>query len=368
MNRNIPRWGALAAAARADKRLKDLARDLLAHYLDRTATLKGKAMVVCMERLNCVRLYEALQDLPGCPPIKIVMTGNLSEDPPEWSQKGYLTTKSQRDAIKQRMIDHEDPLSLVIVCDMWLTGTDIPCLHTLYVDKPMEGHNMIQAISRVNRVFSDKPHGLIVDYIGIGDALREATAHYTQGGGEGEVAAGIDEKARPLFLAALKDIHATLPRGKEYGGWRHMSEIEVEDLYALVYGYLATDDDRRDGFLQVEARLSSGFLLVKHLDECRTHADEVIFYQRVRKQIMKTVSGRISSRAPAYSERPVSWTSGCSLTWTFPIGVWMSTRPSPCLSLSFTLILHAGRTISATASAAGAICATRLRLSMRRTS
>ena len=133
-------------------------------------------MVVCMERLNCVRLYEALIDLPGCPEIKIVMTGNLSEDPPEWSQKGYLTTKAQRDAIKQRMIDPDDPLKMVIVCDMWLTGTDIPCLHTLYVDKPMEGHNMIQAISRVNRVFSDKPHGLIVDYIGIGDALREATA------------------------------------------------------------------------------------------------------------------------------------------------------------------------------------------------
>ncbi|MGD0750950.1 MAG: type I restriction endonuclease subunit R [Anaerolineales bacterium] len=296
VNRNIPRWGALAAAARSDKRLKNMAQDLLAHYLDRTATLKGKAMIVCMERLNCVRLYEALQGLPGCPPIKIVMTGNLSEDPPEWSQKGYLTTKSQRDAIKQHMIDPEDPLSLVIVCDMWLTGTDIPCLHTLYVDKPMEGHNMIQAISRVNRVFSDKPHGLIVDYIGIGDALREATAHYTQGGGQGDVAAGIDQKARPLFLEALKDIHATLPRGKDYGGWRHMSEIEVEDLYALVYGYLATEDDRRDSFLQVEARLSSAFLLVKHLDECRIHADEIIFYQRVRKQIMKIVSGRISSR------------------------------------------------------------------------
>ncbi len=296
VNRNIPRWGALAAAARADKRLKDLAQDLLAHYLDRSATLKGKAMVVCMERLNCVRLYEALKDLPNCTQIKIVMTGNLSEDPPEWSQKGYLTTKTQRDAIKQHMIDPEDPLKIVIVCDMWLTGTDIPCLHTLYVDKPMEGHNMIQAISRVNRVFSDKPNGLIVDYIGIGDALREATSHYTQGGGQGEVAAGIEEKARPLFLAALKDIHATLPRGKDFGGWRYMSEIEVEDLYAHVYGYLATEDDRRDEFLQVEARLSSAFLLVKHLDDCRTHVDEVIFYQRVRKQILKMVSRRISSR------------------------------------------------------------------------
>ena len=185
VNRQIGRWAALAAAARAAERMKDLADDLLAHYLDRSATLKGKAMVVCMERENCVRLYEALSALPDCPEIKIVMTGNLAEDPPEWSQKGYLTTKAQREAIKQRMIDPDDPLKMVIVCDMWLTGTDIPCLHTLYVDKPMEGHNMIQAISRVNRVFRDKPHGLIVDYIGIGDALREATSHYTQSGGEG---------------------------------------------------------------------------------------------------------------------------------------------------------------------------------------
>jgi type I restriction enzyme R subunit len=296
VNRNIPRWGALAAAARADKRIRNLAQDLLAHYLDRSATLKGKAMVVCMERLNCVRLYEAMKDLSDCTETRIVMTGNLSEDPPEWSAKGYLTTKSQRDAIKQRMIDPDDLLKMVIVCDMWLTGTDIPCLHTLYVDKPMEGHNMIQAISRVNRVFSDKPHGLIVDYIGIGDALREATSHYTQGGGQGEVAAGIDEKAKPLFFEALKDIHAALPRGKDYNGWRHMSEIQVEDLYSKVYGFLAADDDRRDEFLHMEAQLSSAFLLVKHLDDCRRYADEVIFCQRVRNQILKTISRQISSR------------------------------------------------------------------------
>ena len=290
VNRQIGRWAALAAAARADGRIYELAQDLLAHYLDRSATLRGKAMIVCMERLNCVRLYKTLTGLPDCPEIRIIMTGNLSEDPPEWSQKGYLTTKAQRDAIKQGMIDPDDPLKLVIVCDMWLTGTDIPCLHTLYVDKPMEGHNMIQAISRVNRIFRDKPHGLVVDYIGIGDALREAASQYTQGGGQGDVAPGIDERARPLFFQALKDLQATLPRGKDYRGWRKLSKMGMEDLYALVYGYLATDDDLRDGFLQAETRLSSAFLLVKHLDDCRPHADEIIFYQRVRNQMFKTVS------------------------------------------------------------------------------
>jgi hypothetical protein len=100
--------------------------------------LNGKAMVVCMSRRNCVKLYDALTALPGCPEVKIVMTGNLSEDPPKWSQAGHITTKPQRDTIKARMKDIDDPLKIVIVRDMWLTGTDIPCLHTLYVDKPMK--------------------------------------------------------------------------------------------------------------------------------------------------------------------------------------------------------------------------------------
>jgi len=285
------RWAALAAAAGAKERLEELGKDLLAHFIDRTATLAGKAIAVCMSRENCVRLCDALTALPGCPEIKIVMTGNLSKDPEEWSKAGHLTTKAQRDAIKQRMIDPDDPLKMVIVCDMWLTGTDIPCLHTLYVDKPMRGHNMIQAISRVNRVFRDKPHGLIVDYIGIGDELREATGKYTAGGGRGEPAPGIEESAKPLFLSCLSEVRDLLPEGKSYGGWRRMSKIEMEDLHSLVYGHLA-EKDLGDQFLQGELRLTSAFLLVKHLEDCRIHADEVIFYQRVRKQIVKALPGK----------------------------------------------------------------------------
>ena len=290
--RNRARWAALAAAARADERLKELARDLLTHFTQRTATLRGKALVVCMERETCVRLYDALRALPDCPEVKIVMTGNLGQDPAAWSAAGHLTTKTQRDTIKKRMIDPDDPLQLVIVCDMWLTGTDIPCLHTLYIDKPMRGHTMIQAISRVNRVFRDKPHGLVVDYIGIGDDLREATARYAQSGDQSEPAPDVQAAARPLFVAELDQLRATLPAGKDYGGWRGLSRIEIEDLYALVYGDLAGDDARREAFLQAEARVSTAFLLVKHLDDCRPYADEVIFYQRARKQILKTEPGQ----------------------------------------------------------------------------
>lgn len=151
---------------------------------------------------------------------------------------------------------------------------------------------MIQAISRVNCVLSNKPHGLIVDYIGIGDSLREATNQYTNSGGKGEPAPDVETEGKKIFNQALQDVRACLPSGRDYGGWRAMSDIDMEDLYALVYGFLATEDTRRDDFIQAEAVVSSAFLLVKHLADCRQYADEIIFYQRVRKQILKTVSGR----------------------------------------------------------------------------
>ena len=292
MERRKSRWAALAVAAGAKDRVKQLAADLLAHFLDRCATLRGKALVVCMKRENCVRLFNALTALPGCPEVKVVMTGNLGEDPPEWSAAGHLTTRDKREKIKERMRDLSDPLGIVIVCDMWLTGTDIPCLHTLYVDKPMRGHNMIQAISRVNRVFHDKPHGLIVDYIGIGDDLRDATAKYAKAGDKGQPAEDISEAARALFEECLDEVRELMPEDRDYGAWRGMPSIELEDLYAHVYGVLADDDARRNGFLSGETRLSMAYLLVKSQDECKVYADEVIFYQRVRNQIAKAAPGK----------------------------------------------------------------------------
>ena len=296
LERRKSRWAALGAAAGAKDRVEKLAADLLAHFADRTATLKGKGMIVCMTRANAVRFYDSLKALPGCPEIKVVMTGDLGQDPPAWSEAGHLTTKLQRDIIKKRMVDPDDPLALVIVVDMWLTGTDIPCLHTLYIDKPMRGHSIIQAISRVNRVFRDKPHGLVVDYIGIGDDLREATSRYTQGGGRGEPAQDIGGTARPGFLKCVDEIRELLPPGHDYGGWRAMTPIQVEDLYSLVYGTFAEDEMRRDDFLDAELRLTNAFLLVKHLDDCRAFADEVIFCQRVRNQIQKALPGRRPKR------------------------------------------------------------------------
>jgi type I restriction enzyme, R subunit len=175
---------------------------------------------------------------------------------------------------------------------MWLTGTDIPCLHTLYVDKPMRGHNVIQAISRVNRVFRDKPHGLVVDYIGIADDLREATNTYTKGGGKGNPAPSVTEEAKPLFFEAVEALRGLLPEGIDYGDWRKLSRIALEDRYSLVYGHLTESDEVRDDYLRAESKLSQAFLLVKHDDECRIYADEIIFCQLVRNQLQKTKPGK----------------------------------------------------------------------------
>jgi type I restriction enzyme, R subunit len=298
LERKKTKWAALAAAAGADDRVAKLAKDLLAHFQERDKTLDGKAMLVCMTRANCVKMFHALRAEPGCPELKVVMTGDLGEDPKEWSQAGHLTTKKERETIKQRMIDAADPLKIVIVCDMWLTGTDIPCLHTLYVDKPMRGHSIIQAISRVNRVFKDKPHGLVVDYIGIGDDLRAATTRYTDGGGEGAPAPDIEKVAVPLFLERLSRVRATMPASAagQCATWRKLTKVEFDDFSGFICGTLLESDERRDSFLQAERQLTAAYLLVKHLPQHAAAADEIIFYQRVRKEVSKTLGVRASRK------------------------------------------------------------------------
>ena len=129
--------------------------------------------------------------------------------------------------------------------------------------------------------------GLIVDYIGVGDELREATATYAKGGGKGEVAPEVSETAKPLFFEALNEVRRLLPEGIDYGEWRSLGRIDLEDRYSLIYGYLVEHDERRAHFLQAEHQLSRAFLLVKHLDDCRPFADEIVFFQRVRKQLVK---------------------------------------------------------------------------------
>src|ERR1700724_822755 len=156
----------------------------------------------------------------------------------------------------------------------------------------MQGHNMIQAISRVNRVFRDKPHGLIVDYIGIGDALREATGKYADAGDGAEPAPDISVQGKLVFEHALAAVRSLIPAGQNPAGWRSLTHVQLEDLFALFYAHFAENDEKREGYLQAEARLSPAFLLVRHLEDSGVHADEVIFYQRVRQQLTKALPGK----------------------------------------------------------------------------
>jgi type I restriction enzyme R subunit len=289
-------WKTIETAAGTQDRLAEVAQDIISHFEQRTETLFGKALIVCMSRRICVGLYDEIIKLrpdwhhldTDKGQIKIVMTGNLAEDPKEWNEAGHITTKERREQIKARLKDPDDPLKMVIVRDMWLTGTDIPCLHTLYVDKPMKGHNLMQAIARVNRIFRDKPGGLVVDYIGIGHLLKEAARKYTKSG-FGEPTEELDEVAKAEFLKALATIREFIPEGVTVANWRSLSNIEREDLFSLLYGNLIETEEKRDNFLGAEKQLSSAYSLVKHLPDCMALADEVAFYQIVRVELRKTL-------------------------------------------------------------------------------
>jgi type I restriction enzyme, R subunit len=169
---------------------------------------------------------------------------------------------------------------------MWLTGFDAPCVNTMYIDKPMQGHNLMQAIARVNRVFRDKPGGLIVDFIGIADPLREATRKYSAGGGRGDLVEDLTDRAVDFFLTQLEAALSNLPPDGDYAGWRDRSPVELDDLTSACYGTLL-DEQAREDFLADEHRLSKAFSLIAHLPAGRDHADEVAFCQMIRGQLRK---------------------------------------------------------------------------------
>ncbi|SHG16329.1 type I restriction enzyme, R subunit [Salegentibacter echinorum] len=276
-------WAAVEDAAGAQSRVEKVAGDILEHFLARTATLEGKAMVVCMSRRNCVKMYDALTALDGCPEIAVIMTGNISNDPPEWNK--HIRTKEAMEAIKKRFRNPKDPLKIVIVRDMWLTGFDAPIIHTMYVDKIMKGHNLMQAIARVNRVFEDKPSGLVVDFIGISGYLAEATKKYTSGGGKGKPAVDI-ELAVNLCFEQLETV-------KELMGGFSMEEIvQLDDREKLqwskkVINDLLQSDPVTDNFLREERKLSELVSMTSSDKRIWEIQDEVAIIQKIRKTIRK---------------------------------------------------------------------------------
>jgi len=281
------KWAAIEDAAGSADRVNKIANDILQHFTKRTQTLEGKAMVVSMSRRNCVKMYDALKKLEGCPEIAVVITSNISKDPPEW--KEHVRTKEQFEAIKKRFKDPDDPLRIVIVRDMWLTGFDAPIINTMYVDKVMTGHNLMQAIARANRVFADKQSGVIVDYIGIGDQLKAATIKYTKGGGRGETKIDI-EQALEMFYRQLEKCKAHISEDIDYSRWRAISTGDKMMLINRGANAILKTDQLADEFMKDEKKLTGLVSIVKSREEIAQFALDIIFIQHVSAAVRKAKS------------------------------------------------------------------------------
>ena len=287
------RWAQLEAVVGAAKRLKLVAKDIVEHFESRREALEGKAMVVCMSRRICIDLYRELvrlrpdwhDDDDDRGAIKVVMTGSAS-DPPAWQP--HIRNKTRREALAHRFRDAADPLRVVLVRDMWLTGFDAPSLHTMYVDKPMRGHGLMQAIARVNRVFKDKPGGLVVDYLGLAHELKRALATYTDSRGTGKAA--IDQEEAVAAMREKYEVCCGLFHGFDWSRWTKGAPERVALLPAAQEHVLAQESGK-DRCLNAVRELSQAFALAVPHQETRRIRDDVGFFQAVRVQLMKRAPG-----------------------------------------------------------------------------
>jgi type I restriction enzyme R subunit len=288
------RWAQLEALVGSDKRIKLVAEDLVKHFEDRLAAMDGKAMVVCMSRRICIDLYNAIVALrPGWHhadddkgTIKVIMTGSAT-DPVEWQQ--HIRNKPRREAMAKRFRDAKDPFKLVIVRDMWLTGFDAPSLHTMYADKPMRGHGLMQAIARVNRVFKDKPGGLVVDYLGLADELRKALATYTESGGTGKTA--IDQTEAVALMLEKYEVCIGLFHGFDWTHWVTGTPQERLTLLPAAQEHILVQEDGKNRLLRSVTDLSKAFALAVPHEDALAIRDDVAFFQAVRAVLAKSGTG-----------------------------------------------------------------------------
>jgi len=301
------KWASLEALVGAEKRIRLVARDVVYHFERRREALLGKGMIVCMSRRICVEMYKAItqlrpdwhndDDTKG--KIKVVMTGSAS-DPPEWQP--HVRNKAARDLLAHRFKDPKDELHLVIVRDMWLTGFDVPCLHTMYIDKPMSGHNLMQAIARVNRVFRDKPGGLVVDYLGIADSLKRALAVYAESGGRGSAA--IDQAEAVAVMKEKYEVVQGILHGFDYRALLSVDTATRMQGIADAMEFILGQEDGKKRYLQAVAALSKAFALAVPHEEALAIRDEVGLFQEIRAALIKaTVSA--GERTPEEIEAAV---------------------------------------------------------------
>ena len=293
------KWAQLEAIVGTKERLKLIAQDIVQHFEQRLEALDGKAMVVCMSRRICIDLYRELvslrpdwhseDDMQGA--IKVVMTGSAS-DPLEWQP--HIRNKPRREALAKRFRDYADPLQVVIVRDMWLTGFDAPSLHTMYVDKPMRGHGLMQSIARVNRVFKDKPGGLVVDYLGLAQELRRALATYTESGGTGQTA--LNQNEAVAVMLEKYEVCCGLFYGFDWSKWISGTPQERLGLLPAAQEHILAQEDGKDRCVQAVRELSQAFALaVPHEDALRIR-DDVGFFQAVQSVLAKSAPSSARSK------------------------------------------------------------------------
>ena len=288
------KWAQLEAVVGAENRLKLVAQDIVDHFEKRLEALDGKAMVVCMSRRICIDLYRELvrlrpdwhHDDDDKGSLKVVMTGAAS-DPPEWQP--HIRNKPKREALAKRFRDPGNPLRMVLVRDMWLTGFDAPSLHTMYVDKPMRGHGLMQAIARVNRVFQDKPGGLVVDYLGLAHELKRALATYTESGGKGQTS--LDQVEAVAVMLEKYEICRGLFHGFNWSGWFTGTAAERLSLLPAAQEHVLAQENGKERCMQSVLELSQAFALAVPHEEALRIRDDVAFFQAVRAVLAK--------RAPA---------------------------------------------------------------------
>lgn len=284
------KWAQLEAIIGHRDRLKTVAQDIIDHYEKRQQVFQGKAMIVAMSRRIAVELYDQIialrpkwhSDDKRKGVIKVIMTSS-SSDPTEW--QAHHTTKDDRKAISERFKDPDDELKLVIVRDMWLTGFDVPCLHTMYVDKPMRGHNLMQAIARVNRVFKDKPGGLIVDYIGIASDLKEAIATYTESGGQGAPTLDIAEAIATMI--EKYEIVVQMFNGFDYKRFFSADTKQKMTIILEAQEHVLALSDGKERFIKQVGLLSKAFALSVPHEKAMALKDDIGFFQTVKARLAK---------------------------------------------------------------------------------
>ena len=282
----LRRWAALEKLVGAPPRIQKVAADIVEHFENRLDAMDGKAMVVGMSREVCVHLYDAIVALrpdwhdaaPEKGAIKIIMTGSAADKP---LLKPHIYSKDIKKRLERRYKDPADPFKLVIVRDMWLTGFDAPCMHTMYIDKPMRGHNLMQAIARVNRVFRDKPGGLVVDYLGIANELKAALKDYTSAHGKGRPT--IDSREALHVLLEKMDVLHGFFHGCDYAEFR----TQAWQLLPKVLEHVVAQDDGKKRFADAVLAATKAFALCCTLDEALAHRDELAFLQAVKAALTK---------------------------------------------------------------------------------